>query len=89
VENKTAAFNGTIIRYVTFGKDGNDLLLNTEDICRVLGITDRPEGTDLALKDMDLQSAGVFALRYDKHLFFEWLQEEFAGYSLEVLLRPH
>ena len=89
MENKTATFNGTIIRYVTFGKDGNDLLLNTEDICRVLGITDRPEGTDLALKDMDLQSAGVYALRYDNDEFFEWLQEEFAGYSLEVLLRPH
>jgi hypothetical protein len=38
---------------------------------------------------MDLQSAGVYALRYDNDEFFEWLQEEFAGYSLEVLLRPH
>lgn len=88
MENKTAKFNGTIIRYVTFGKDGNDLLLNTEDVCGVLGITERPEGTDLALKDMDLASAGVYAVSYDNSNFFEWLQEEFTGYNLEVLLRP-
>jgi len=40
VENKTADFNGTTIRYITFGNDGNDLLLNTEDVCKVLGITE-------------------------------------------------
>lgn len=88
MDNKIADFNGTNIRYVSFGKDGNDLLLNTEDVCRVLGITERPEGTDLGLKDMDLASAGVYAMKYDNVKFFEWLQEEFAGYSLEVLLRP-
>lgn len=89
MENKTAAFNATMIRYVTFGTDGKDLLLNTEDICRVLDITNRPEGTDLAFKDMDLQSASLYALRYDNNEFFEWLQEEFVGYSPEVLLKPH
>lgn|GEM_PF-3266549 len=88
MENKTADFNGTAIRYITFGNDRNDLLLNTEDVCEVLGITERPEGTDLALQNMDLASAGVYAVKYDNVEFFEWLQGEFAGYSLEVLLRP-
>lgn len=86
VENKTPAFNPTMIRYVTFGTDGNDLLLNTEDICKVLGITERPEGTDLALKGMDLQSAGLYALRYDNNELFEWLQEQFAGYAPRLCL---
>ena len=87
MENKTADFNGTTIRYITFGNDGNDLLLNTEDVCKVLGITEHREGTDMALQDMDLGQRGVYAVKYDNVEFFEWLQEEFAGYSLEVLLR--
>jgi hypothetical protein len=56
--------------------------------CKVLGINERPEGTDLAQKDMDLASGGVYALKCENVKFFEWLQEEFAGYSLEVLVRP-
>jgi hypothetical protein len=71
VENKTADFNGTTVRYVTFGKDGNDLLMNTEDVCRVLGISERPEGTDLALKDMDRdigERVGVTAIADLSHL---------------------
>jgi len=58
METKTD-FYGTPIRYRTFGPNNNDLLLETEDICKVLGITDRPEGSDLALKEMDLASAGT------------------------------
>ena len=88
METKTAYFNNTPIRYYTFGKDNRDLLLNTADICKILGITERPEESDLAEQDIDLASAGVYAMNNENVKFFEWLQEEFAGYSLEVLVRP-
>ena len=65
----------------------NDLLLNTKDVLAVLGINDRPQGSDLSEPHLDLTSAvGVSNGKDDD--FSIWLNETFSGYNLETLVRP-
>lgn len=88
MEPKRLNFNKATVRYYAFGEADRDLLLDTADVCKILGISQRPEGSDLASKYIDLQSASVYAMQGGNIEFYEWLGESFAGYSLEVLVRP-
>jgi hypothetical protein len=56
----------TLARGHRFHHPENQLLLNTEDVCKVLGDVDRPEGTDLAESGLDLTSAITLALQYNR-----------------------
>lgn len=80
----TADYNGDTIRYIELSDNG--LVLNTLDVCRVLKITERPAGSELAHPSLDLASAILVAGGYDQD-FMEWLLEKFGGYRQERSLR--
>jgi hypothetical protein len=85
METKTTNYQGTLITFMTL--PGNDLLLKTKDVCRVLDIIDRPVGTELSQLSLDFAGAVYLAMQYDAN-FAKWLNETFAGYNLETLVRP-
>ena len=64
----------------------NDLLLKTQDVCRILGISNRPAGSALDQPCLDLASAINLASPDDQ--FAMWLTETFAGYNPETLVHP-
>src|SRR5437764_3591468 len=84
----TAEYEGHQIRFLALPDGG--LLLNTKDVCGVLGITDRPAGTELGEPCLDLVGAIRTALSEDVGDvdFVEWLQDTFMQYRDETLLRP-
>jgi hypothetical protein len=83
---QTAEYNGQQIRFLA-GPD-NALLLNTKDVCGVLGITERPDGTELSQPSLDLASAiGVAAARDED--FALCLHERFARYNPQALDHPN
>jgi hypothetical protein len=84
MEVTTADYKGNPITFVKL--PGNGLLLKTKDVCKVLGITDRPAGNELSQPELDLASAVNLAMSDDPD-FAMWLNETFAGYNLETLVR--
>jgi hypothetical protein len=83
---QTAEYNGQQMRFLEVPSNG--LLLNTKDVCRVLGITERPDGTELNRPSLDLASAvGVAAARDED--FALWLNERFGQYNPQALDRPN
>ena len=82
---RTAEYNEQQIRFLELPPSG--LLLNTKDVCMVLGIIERPEGDELADPSLDLTSAVLIAAGYDD-AFAMWLHETFAGYDIETLVGP-
>jgi prophage antirepressor-like protein len=81
-----AEYNGQQIRFLE--GPGNEVLLNTKDVCRVLDITERPDRTDLSQPSLDLASAiGVAAARDED--FALWLDERFVQYNPQALVRPN
>ena len=83
---QTAEYNGQQ-RRVLEGPD-NGLLLNTKDVCRVLGITERPDGTELSQPSLDLASAIGIATTRDED-FALWLDERSAGYNPQAVYHPN
>jgi hypothetical protein len=82
MEIKTTTFDGKPIHYKILTDNG--MLLKKEDVISVIGISDpSPE-----LLSLDLQDSIYFALANQQETFAEWLQKNFAGYSLETLIRP-
>jgi prophage antirepressor-like protein len=81
----TVSFSGHEIRVLDRTPHG--LLLNTVDVCSILGITDRQSGTDLGQPCLDLVTAMNLALGRN-HAFVEWLIETFNGHPVETLVRP-
>jgi hypothetical protein len=86
LEVRAAEYAGHRIRFIE-GPE-TQLLLNTEDVCGVLGRVERPEGSDLAESGLDLTSAVTVALQYGDEEFAMWLNERFGRYDLETLVRP-
>lgn len=84
----TAEYEGNRIRFLALPDGG--LLLNTKDVCAVLGISDRQAGTELGEPCLDLVSAIRAALSEDVSDvdFVEWLQDTFMQYRDETLLHP-
>lgn len=81
-----AEYNGQQIRFLE--GPGNEVLLNTKDVCRVLDITERPDRTELSQPSLDLASAiGVAAARDED--FALWLDERFVPYNPQALVRPN
>jgi hypothetical protein len=85
METFTANYDGKQISFLKL--PDNDLLLRTKDICRILGILDRPDDSALGQPCLDLASAANLALASDPE-FAMWLNETFAGYNLETLVHP-
>jgi hypothetical protein len=77
---------GRQIRFLELPPNG--LLLNTKDVCRVLGITERPDGTELSQPSLDLASAIGIAAGRDED-FALWLNERFVQYNPQSLVRPN
>lgn len=75
---------------ITFYGSEHDILLDTADVCRIAGIPDseREQETDLGMPTVDLVTAISVVQPYDED-FAEWLLEYFAGYNVEVYVRPN
>lgn len=75
-------YNGKTIKYIAF--PDKEVLLNTQDVCKVLGIKERPGGTILGETSIDIGEATINALSKDINNidFAEWLQETFIGYKM-------
>ena len=86
MDPQTAEYNGQQIRFLE-GPD-NGLLLNTKDVCGVLGITERPDGTELSQPSLGLASAIGVAVARDED-FALWLDERFARYNPQALDHPN
>lgn len=78
-------YHDSRIRFITLPDNG--LLLNTIDVCSILGITDRPAGSVLSLPCLDLASAVIEAGAQNID-FAMWLNETFASYNSQQLLYP-
>ncbi len=65
--------------------------MNTADICRALGITVRPPGSDLSAPCMDIKSVIKAALAEGKNEmeFVERLEKKFTGYEMQTPIRPN
>lgn len=74
-------YQGSRIRYYVFS--GNDLLLNANDVCAILGIQ---QGTFTG-KYIDLAEAVSSAI-LDSNAFGDWLLTKFSGYNQTVSARP-
>lgn len=81
----TAHFSGHEIRVLDLAPHG--LLLNTVDVCSILGIPDRQPGTDLGQPCLDLVTATNLAIGRNQD-FVEWLIETFDGHPVETMVRP-
>ena len=82
---QTAEYNGQRIRFLEVPPNG--LLLNTKDVCMVLRITERPDGTELSQPSLDLASAIGVAAGRDEDVAL-WLNERFARYNPQTSARP-
>ncbi len=80
----TSDYKGNKIRFIKL--PGNELLLNTKDICSVLRISNRPVGTALSQPCMDLASA-INAAGSNTD-FVMWLNETFTNCNLATLVHP-
>ena len=82
---KSSKFGAHQIRYLELSENG--LLLNTTDVLSVLGVTERPQGSDIASPCLDLTSA-ISITSGQSVEFTEWINETFYGYSKQTLIRP-
>jgi hypothetical protein len=73
-------YQGKRVRYYEFG--GNDLLLNTNDVCAIL----ESKPTFLNNKFVDLADAASAALQINE-TFSDWLLVKFSGYNPNTPLR--
>lgn len=85
MEISTSEYDGNEIRFLRLPENG--LLLNTKDVCGLLGVKVRPPGTALSQPCLDLASAIGIAGQNNAD-FAMWLNEAFAGYDLETLIHP-
>ncbi len=86
MEVMTYEYNGKPVTYMKLS--GNDLLLKTTDVCGILGITDRPAGTELSQPSLNLVSAIRIADSHNTD-FSMWLMESFGRYNVETLVHPN
>jgi prophage antirepressor-like protein len=77
-------YYGIAIRF--FKLPDNNILLNTNDVCQVLGITNRAYDEDLSISGLDLVSAVSIASKYNIN-FTQWLNRTFSTYKQENTLR--
>jgi hypothetical protein len=86
---ETADYKGNIIRYTVVSDNG--ILLNTKDVCAVLGISERNPNDIYCEPCMDV--AGVIEASFTEgrndEEFIDWLQETFIGYELRTPIRPN
>jgi hypothetical protein len=80
----TYDFQGKPLRVLTV--DGG-LLFNSKDVCGIVGVRERPPGSDIAADCMDLTTASNLAGARDSPLL-EWLLEHFHAYPTETLVHP-
>jgi len=81
MEELETNYQGSKLRYYILG--GNDLLLNANDTCSILGA--KPDS--FSGKYIDLADA-VSASILDNHTFGDWLLAKFSGYNAKVSARP-
>jgi len=74
-------YKGKIVRFLETPENG--LLIQTKDICAVVELKECPTHEWL-----DLVEAISIAGKNDATDFAMWLNETFAGYELETLVRP-
>lgn len=81
MEQLETNYQGNRVRYYVFG--GNDLLLNANDVCAILGA-----GPDtFHQKYIDLSDAVSSAI-LDSSTFGDWLLAKFSSYNQTVSDRP-
>jgi len=68
----------------TFKFSDGGILFNTIDLCIILNIKDRPEGSILSNPCIDLAGAALEALGSNNIDFAEWLIIKFSKYKLET-----
>jgi hypothetical protein len=64
----------------------NNILLNTDDVCHVLRITNRAVDDDLNISSLDLVSSVSIASTYNID-FTQWLNRTFSTYKQENSMR--
>jgi hypothetical protein len=86
MEKQTVEYNEQPLTYYT---SNNNLLLDTRDVCKIAGIPDSKteKGTDLGEPTCDLVTAITATQSYNEE-FSEWLLEYFAGFNVDVKVRP-
>lgn len=77
-------FQGTSLRVLA---SPERLLFNSKDICAVLHIWNRPEGSAEGADCMDLTTAVNLAISCESPLV-EWLLERFGGYPSQTHVHP-
>lgn len=78
-------FKGNDIKWMEVSDSG--VLFNTKDVLNVVGVVERPEGSDLSEPCIDLTSA-ILISTGNREEFAAWLIDRFSGYDKEVLVRP-
>lgn len=68
----------------TFKFPDNGIWFNTKDICNILNIKERPEGSTLSLPCLDLAGVMIEAIKSKNIDFVEWLIIKFSKYKLET-----
>jgi len=81
MEQLETNYQGNRVRYYVFG--GNDLLLNANDVCAILGTNPNT----FSQKYIDLAEAVSSAI-LDSNTFGDWLLSKFSGYNQTVSERP-
>ncbi|MFL6216647.1 MAG: hypothetical protein ACJ74J_22380 [Blastocatellia bacterium] len=81
MEQLETNYQGNRVRYYIFG--GNDLLLNANDVCAILGA--KPD--IFREKYIDLAEAVSSAI-LDSNTFGDWLLTKFSSYNQAVSNRP-
>jgi hypothetical protein len=89
VNVETAKYKQDTIRYTIVSDNG--ILLNTKDVCRVLGIDERASGGVFCEPCMDIAGVIKAALTEGKDdvEFVDWLEANFVGYEMRTPIRPN
>lgn len=84
-----ANYKGNIIRYHVVSDNG--ILLNTKDVCAVLGIAAPVSGSIFCEPCMDVAGVIEAALTngHDDTEFLDWLEKTFIGYEMRTPIRPN
>lgn len=87
-----ADYKEIIIRYTVVSDNG--ILLNTADVCAVLGVTTRGgEAAGGIFSEPCMDVAGVIQASFtegkDDAEFVDWLEETFVGYELRTPICPN
>lgn len=83
---KSTRYAGQRLRFLEF--PGGGLLLNTKDVCAIVGIRQRKAGSILAQSCLSLDDALLATTRHNID-FVQWLLVKFADYEVGTEVRPH